>query len=188
MLTDALGRVAVHDGLAGVTIRHVAAEAGVSVGLVQHYFASKEDLLLAALFDVAARVRNRLDRAIDSLGPAATERDRLRATLLEFVPLDAEGRTIATLFRAFDAGGVNDPQTTRAEAAAVPRGFDVLMRHRLEAAREAGELEPDVVISQEALTYMMLVLGLGDALLADALTPARAIEIIDYILERSFIR
>jgi len=186
MLTDALGRVAVRDGLAGVTMRHVAAEAGVSVGLVQHYFASKEELLLAALFDVATRVRQRLDRTIESLGPDVTERTRLRATLLEFVPLDAEGRTIATLFRAFDAGGVNDPRTTQAEASAVPRGFDALMRHRLEAARRAGELRPEVVIPHEALTYMMLVLGLGDALLAGGLTPARAIETIDYVLERSF--
>ena len=37
-IADALMRVAADQGLEAVSLRHVAAEAGVSAGMVQHYF------------------------------------------------------------------------------------------------------------------------------------------------------
>ncbi|MGV7636496.1 TetR family transcriptional regulator, partial [Mycobacterium kansasii] len=40
-LADALARVAARDGLHAVSMRSVAAEAGVSLRLVQYYFTSK---------------------------------------------------------------------------------------------------------------------------------------------------
>ena len=126
-ITEALARIAARQGLAGVTMRQVAAEAGVSVGRVQHYFASKDELLLAALRGLAGRAAERVRRAVGALGPEATERDRIRATLVEFLPLDAERRAATVLFRAFHEGGVNDPGTTGREAAEVPRAFDATM-------------------------------------------------------------
>jgi len=39
--------IAERDGVAGVTVRRVAAEAGVSLGLVSYCFGSKEELILA---------------------------------------------------------------------------------------------------------------------------------------------
>src|SRR3546814_14018084 len=48
-IAEALVRVANRDGLHAVTMRSVAAEAGVSLRLVQYYFTSKEELLVGAL-------------------------------------------------------------------------------------------------------------------------------------------
>ena len=185
-LTDALGRIAARDGLAAVTIREVAAEAGVSVGFVQHYFASKDELLLAALRDVAQQVGQRVGAAVAALPPDVEERERVRAILLAFLPLDEEGRAAAVMFRALHAGGVNDPATTGAEAFEVPMGFDAMMRRRLKAADRAGELRAEVDIRHEALLYFMLVVSLGDALLAGMLRPERALETVDYVLDRTF--
>lgn len=45
---DAAVTVLAENGLDGLSIRHVAAEAGISIGGVQHHFASKDELLVAA--------------------------------------------------------------------------------------------------------------------------------------------
>jgi AcrR family transcriptional regulator len=185
LLTDALSRIAARDGLDAVTMREVAAEAGVSVGFVQHYFGSKDELLLAALREVAEQVGERVAAAVAALPAGAGERRRIRAILLQFLPLDDDGRAAAVMFRALPAGGVNNPETTGAEAFAVPMGFDRMMRRRLTAAQRAGELQPDVDIRHEALLYFMLVVSLGDALLAGMISSRRAVETIDYVLSRS---
>src|SRR5919108_2360519 len=44
-LIEATARCLARDGLAGTSVRHVAAEAGVSPGLVRHHFAGMQDLI-----------------------------------------------------------------------------------------------------------------------------------------------
>jgi AcrR family transcriptional regulator len=43
LIADALMRVAADQGLAAVSLRTVAAEAGVSAGMVQPYFRTKDE-------------------------------------------------------------------------------------------------------------------------------------------------
>ena len=54
-IADALLRTAATRGLHATGMREVAAEAGVSLRLVQYYFGTKEELLLAAMQHLAAR-------------------------------------------------------------------------------------------------------------------------------------
>lgn len=42
LVMDAVVRVLVRDGLDGLSVRRVAAEAGISIGAVQHHFATKD--------------------------------------------------------------------------------------------------------------------------------------------------
>lgn len=66
--------VATEDGLAGLTTRAVAAEAGVSQGLVFFHFGNREALLVALLDWLLASV---LRRRADRLGPDAPPAARL---------------------------------------------------------------------------------------------------------------
>ncbi len=59
-ITDAVIRITLKGGLTAATFREVAAEAGVSVRLVQYYFGSKDELLLATQRHVAERSIERL--------------------------------------------------------------------------------------------------------------------------------
>lgn len=61
-------RILARDGLGGLTMRAIAAEAGCTTGLVTHYFASKEELIGAA---VAATAALQAERAWARLGPDA---------------------------------------------------------------------------------------------------------------------
>ena len=58
-ITDALLRTAATRGLHAAGMREVAAEAGVSLRLVQYYFGTKEELMLAAMQNLAARYSER---------------------------------------------------------------------------------------------------------------------------------
>lgn len=67
-LIDATLRVVARDGAAGVTHRTVAREAGVTTSLSVYYFATLDDLLVAALTTVVDDYERRLREIIDSGG------------------------------------------------------------------------------------------------------------------------
>ncbi|MEU5726650.1 TetR/AcrR family transcriptional regulator [Micromonospora sp. NPDC047738] len=62
-------RIASARGLQSASMREVAAEAGVSLRLVQYYFHTKEELLLTALAYLGERLATRVERHIRALGP-----------------------------------------------------------------------------------------------------------------------
>ena len=66
------------EGFAGTTMRMVAEEAGVSTGMLNHYFANRQDLLQQALVFVSERAQSRMRAAIEELPPG---RERLIALL-----------------------------------------------------------------------------------------------------------
>ncbi|MBO0881627.1 MAG: TetR family transcriptional regulator, partial [Mycobacterium sp.] len=67
VIAAALWRIASRDGLAATTVRQVATEAGVSVGQVQHYFTTKDEMLLFALRRVGDDLADRLTEKITAL-------------------------------------------------------------------------------------------------------------------------
>jgi TetR/AcrR family transcriptional repressor of bet genes len=74
----AAAAVIAREGFAGTTMRLVADEAGVSTGMLNHYFANRQDLLTQALVFVSERAQARMRAAIADV-PAG--RGRLVALL-----------------------------------------------------------------------------------------------------------
>lgn len=68
LIADALMRVAADQGLEAVSLRHVAAEAGVSAGMVQHYFRTKDEMMAFAMAVVRERGQIRVTEALARLG------------------------------------------------------------------------------------------------------------------------
>lgn len=79
--------VIAREGFAGSTMRMVAEEAGVSTGMLNHYFANRQDLLTQALVFVSERTQERYRRAIEDV-PAG--RERLNALLDSALADDTE--------------------------------------------------------------------------------------------------
>lgn len=91
LIAEALWRVASRHGLDAVSLRHVAAEAGVSMGLVQHYFTTKEDMLRFALETIGERVTQRIGHRVAALSDLSDPHGRVRTVLLD--PADrSDGR------------------------------------------------------------------------------------------------
>jgi TetR/AcrR family transcriptional repressor of bet genes len=74
----AAATVIAREGFAGSTMRMVAEEAGVSTGMLNHYFANRQDLLTQALVSVSERAQGRMREAIEGIPPG---RERLVALL-----------------------------------------------------------------------------------------------------------
>ncbi|TYB39147.1 TetR family transcriptional regulator [Micromonospora sp. AP08] len=106
LIADALMRVAAEQGLEAVSLRHVAAAAGVSSGMVQHYFRTRDEMMTFALAVVRDRNEARVTRAIAALGETPAPRELLRTMLAELLPLDEERRAdgrVALAFLAYTA-------------------------------------------------------------------------------------
>ena len=59
-IAHAVWRIVVRDGVSAVSIRDVAAEAGLAVGSVRHVFATKAELLEYSMALVHQRTRERV--------------------------------------------------------------------------------------------------------------------------------
>jgi len=75
-LVEATLRCLARDGHAGVSVRRIAAEAGVSAGLVNHHFQGIEALVAAAYEKIAGDVTERVVRRVE---PVEGARARLTA-------------------------------------------------------------------------------------------------------------
>ncbi|RMI39414.1 TetR/AcrR family transcriptional regulator [Streptomyces triticirhizae] len=157
-VAGALLRIAARDGLSAVSMRTVADEAGMSLGAVQRYFASKDELLRFA-FDVAvAGFRARLD-AIGADRPAPTLAEALRQALLAFLPTDEESLAEARIWVAFCAEAAVRPEFARAI-----EELDAEARDRLgaalAAARAAGHLPASRDPAATAELFLVIIDGL----------------------------
>ena len=110
-LAGAVWRVIARDGVAEVSIRTVAAEAGWSSGALRHYFATRAELLAFACEQVIAQVTERLMAGRPTGDLLADVRD----ALLETMPVDDRRRTKASIAFSFLALGLGDPELARVQ-------------------------------------------------------------------------
>jgi AcrR family transcriptional regulator len=180
-LLEALIEITAEQGLDGVSIREVAARAGVSIGTVQYYCHTKDEMLVMAFQHVAARIVARVD---GGEGTGAREVDgtvgrRLEDALLELLPLDDRRSTESRVYLAFAARAAVVP-----ELAAVQHSLTAQLRAQVAAAFRAaqarGEARDDVDPDLASAATAALVDGLLLHLLTDpaGLSPSAAREIL----------
>ncbi|MFG1958518.1 TetR/AcrR family transcriptional regulator [Nonomuraea sp. NPDC049028] len=153
---SAARRVIVRDGIDAATTRAIAKEAGYSNGVLAHYFADKDEILLSALRQSHQRIRERLTRKIEG----ATGLAALRELLLDNLPLDAERTQETRLEVSFWSRSLASErlaEVQRTEAAEL-RG---VVRTLLGEARAAGELTTDENLDDITERLLALVDGLS---------------------------
>lgn len=178
-IIEAVIRITVRGGLAAATFREVAAEADVSVRLIQYYFGSKADLLLATQRHVAERSTARLLDQVSEAGPEPAA--ILRAVLTSFIPVDDVSREAMTMFIALHTASLLDPTLARPEASDVPNSLRQLIQKQLERVR----LRPGVDPAREAAVLTAMTPSLAQAVLDGSVSPADATDTIDYAINRA---
>jgi AcrR family transcriptional regulator len=94
-LLDAAARLMERDGSQAVSMQAVAAEAGVSVGLIYRYFGGKDDLLLAVIIGVLDSFATKVPEAIAAAGDDPV--DRLVAAFRSYCDVIDDHRHAAVL-------------------------------------------------------------------------------------------
>jgi TetR/AcrR family transcriptional repressor of bet genes len=178
-ITDAVCRLTVKGGLQAATFREVAAEAGVSVRLVQYYFGTKDELLLSTQRHVAERATARLLSAVAEAD--GTPRGELRAVLGSFIPIDEASRENMLVFVALHTAALVDPSLARVETREVPDALHTAVRTRLVTAGPRPGVDADL----EAAVLVSVVPSLAQAVLDGSQTAETAFAVLDYALGRA---
>ncbi len=181
-LAAALMRVAATTGLESVSLRHVAAEAGVTAGAVQHYFTSKDELMRFAMEAASAVYERRIGAAVAALGEDPAPRVLVGTVLGGLLPPevsadampDPEGR-VALAFLAY--------ASTRPDVAAGLAESNAALRAMVaDHLRASGAEDPETT----ATALVALTDGLAVQVLGAGLSPATAAAVLDAQLDLAF--
>lgn len=180
-IVETTWRIIDRGGFAAATMRQIAAEAGFANGGLKHYFANKDELLVAAFQRTFYRIN---ERAADAIGDQSGL-DAIRALCMEMLPLDRERRVESRVSVAFWDRAATNPVLMKihADSHAIWRAF---FEQQLEFARTSGEIREEVATSLVVDELLWLTTGLQVVPLLDAKTtpPINQVRIIDTVLDR----
>ena len=177
-LAEALWRIVRREGLACVSVRRVAEEAGVSTGSLRHYFTTQSELLAFSMRLVIDRVRERLGR-LDWNAESRTLAERVACELL---PLDEERTAEAEVWLAFSGQALVDPalRALRQETDAV---LSELWRRLAGALVDASPAEIDVAVEAARLHALIDGLAVHALVRPEGATPQHLRRVVSYHLD-----
>lgn len=138
-IIDATCRVLAREGLDGLSMREIAAQADCTTGLVTHYFSSKRELVGAALDHVTTvhEQRARAQLAAYPSDPATA--------LAELLPLDDRRASELRVWLGFYAAAVTDPRLRDQHAQIYANWRAVLTEGLADAGVPAGDRRDQLV-------------------------------------------
>jgi TetR/AcrR family transcriptional regulator, transcriptional repressor of bet genes len=180
-IAEAILRLVSEKGVEAASLRAVAAEAGVSMGAVQHYFGSTAEMLRFALDYgnglLAARIQHLLAQR-----RGGTPREALRLCCTLLLPLDADSRAGARLWAAFIAHGCVDAPTGKLAADAYAGLVSFLAAG---IGKAAPQRPPDGADPSRAALHLVSVIeGLRWPLLFGICTEQEALAVLDSELDQ----
>ncbi|MCP2336399.1 TetR/AcrR family transcriptional regulator [Actinomadura rupiterrae] len=164
-VAEAIFRVARRDGLEHASLRAVAAEAGLAVGSVRHYFDGQADLMIFAMRYFAERAGQRIREAAGRLrmpdpdAPAAEHVTTLELLLAETLPLDDRRREEAEVWLAFVTSARTNPDL-RPYAQELYDDLAGMLDKLLAAADGLGALRTGLDLRAERIRLNALLDGL----------------------------
>ena len=180
-LLAATWRVIARTGIVGVTTREIAREAGVSTGVLAHYFADKEELLAAALRlshqQFYARIREQTQGLLGL--------DAIRVLMLEALPLDEERLLEAQIEINFLSLALGNSGLRELQHEEFERFWDTL-HYRVGEAQKLGHLQAGADPSDITHELVILVEGLSQeaVLYPSRTTPQRQRQTLNAVLAR----
>ncbi|MFJ5675847.1 TetR/AcrR family transcriptional regulator [Streptomyces sp. NPDC093097] len=185
-IAEALLRVAGRRGLHAVGMRDVAAEAGVSLRLVQYYFETKEKLLLYGLQRLTERFGERVAAQVGAAGDSPGPRATIEALLMASLPTDEESRTFHLVYTSYAVLSVTDQALAAQPFIRNPDAAEDALTELLRQARESDLAHPGIDVRLEAVSLLALSAGLGTSVLVGQRTARSAAEVLDGHLDRIF--
>ncbi|MFI0466598.1 TetR/AcrR family transcriptional regulator [Saccharopolyspora sp. 5N102] len=178
-IAEAVWRIAAGRGLAAASLREVAAEAGISMRLVQYYFETKERMLLFAQELAGERFAEQIVQRIRAAGGRDQPRAVVRGHLLGMLPLDAESRAMAMVSHAFFNAALVDEQL-----AAASNWYPPIFENAV--AEQIRLVRPETDAAHDAAVLTLVVRGLIGSVLIGERTPEQAVALVDRQLDLVF--
>jgi TetR/AcrR family transcriptional regulator, transcriptional repressor of bet genes len=170
-IAAAVVRLVTTRGTEAASLRTVASEAGVSMGAVQHYFTTKDEMLRFALAYGNTLLAERAARLMAERKPV-TPRERFRLFVSLLIPLDDEGRDGARLWAGLISRGCVDEPTRKLAALAYANLTDFVVR-------QLSEVLPGSDSGLAARHLVSVIDGLRWPVLFGAYTHQQALEVLE---------
>jgi TetR/AcrR family transcriptional regulator, transcriptional repressor of bet genes len=156
-IATAVLRLVTTRGVEAASLRTVASEAGVSMGAVQHYFTTKDEMLRFALAYGNTLLAERATRLMAEQKPA-TPRGTFRLFCTLLIPLDEDSRAGARLWAGLISRGCVDEPTRKLAALAYANLTDFVIRQLNDAlpGPDAGQAARHLVSVIEGLRWPVL--------------------------------
>ncbi|MFI7130593.1 TetR/AcrR family transcriptional regulator [Nonomuraea sp. NPDC050153] len=177
-IAEAVHRLIDANGLDSVSLREVAAEAGISMGAVQYYFSTKDEMLRLALEHLNTRIRLRVATA-DQSDPLAL----LRVAILELLPLDENRRFESRIGLAFLARSVVADDLAELFRTGLPYVMAFYV-DQIRAAQAVGQVAAHLDAEKEASVLFAFAQGLVQPALIGHYSPEAVVAAVDYHLDR----
>ncbi|MFC7449351.1 TetR/AcrR family transcriptional regulator [Rhodococcus daqingensis] len=170
---EAAVRVIAQDGVRGLRVEKLAAEAGVSTALIYYHFQDRAGVLRSAL----DHINDRAERYADDVSTSTDPRTQLEQMLLLEIQGAPEVRENSIAWGELRASAVfsddlREPLRTTTEAWA--RDAETLIRH----AQAAGLANPTVDPADAGERLTALVEGLSERWLSGSMTLERARDLL----------
>ncbi|MGY0236335.1 TetR/AcrR family transcriptional regulator [Longispora urticae] len=185
-IADALLRIADSQGLQAASMRVVAAEAGVSLRLVQYYFHTKEELLMDGLARLGAQLQARMLAWIAAAGSPPTPRATVTAVLGSILPTDPESRRITRTWSAYYTLVLSEPALAERHGTAHADLLESFLAKQIATAREAGDVAAGRDPAVTAAGLLAMTNGLGSSVLGGQRTGDAALAILHHHLTELF--
>lgn len=182
-LAAAVWRLVAHGGMEAVSLRSVAAEAGVSMGRVQYYFPTKDDLLLHGLQEAHRRMESRIAARLAEQDSTAGEREVLLAVLDELLGEHPETRDAIRIHTFFAARASQDDRL----AAVLTDGdeeLEALAVSVIAHAKQSGRVGPDIDPELDGHALWTLARGLGGDVVLYGASIERARRVLHHVVQR----
>ncbi|KXO88008.1 TetR family transcriptional regulator [Tsukamurella pulmonis] len=185
-IADALVRTATRNGLHAVTMRSVAAEAGVSLRLVQYYFVNKEQLLAGALLHLERCSHERWAQRLADIPQPLPARAVIEAFVSEALPTDESSRAFHQLSMSYAVLAMTNPQIAEQPFISGVSRIESELSSLFERAVDTNEIAAGRDAHTEAVRLAALVNGLGTGILVGQYTDEDAAQVVAYHLDRLF--
>ncbi|MFB6872372.1 TetR/AcrR family transcriptional regulator [Streptomyces sp. NPDC056323] len=185
-IARALWRVVEQRGIAHASVREVAQEAGISHGAVQHYFATREEMLVFAMDFASEQTSRRVAEGVRELGNPPRPRDMLRVMITEMLPLHPDARATSRMSAAYVLEALHNENIHARARDGLAQGRD-LIEQIVRQAISDGHIGPDHDPATE--TDLLLALtGLTPLIELGVIEPEEALTAVDQHLDRLFTR
>jgi AcrR family transcriptional regulator len=153
-VVEAVFRIAERDGLEHASLRTIAAEAGLAIGSVRHYFDDHADVLEFAMRELTDRLTQRIMGHVTRLIDSPPERDAVEGLLAEFLPLDPQRHLECTAWLAFTNAARTRP-TLRPYARELHDGLRMIIGRVMQRLEASGLGAFDVALETERTAAML---------------------------------
>jgi AcrR family transcriptional regulator len=183
-IARALWRVVEQRGIAHASVREVAQEAGISHGAVQHYFATREEMLVFAMDFASEQTSLRVAASLSELGNPPHPRDTLRVMLTEMLPLRPDARVTSRMSTAYVLEALHNTNIHARARDGLRQGRD-LVEQLVRQAITDGQIGPDHDPATET-NLLLALIGLTPLLELGVIEPEDALAAVDQHLDRLF--